>query len=350
MVEVRLINDNEIEEAKAIMSSSFPKAYHSIFYLYPESTLIASENGVVLGGVNLDIFDACVKVGYIGWLYVSDRARGIGIGKKLIDEAIVFLEDSAKVDEILLCIEGDNPSSFKQVSSRDGFEIMSLQKEICTFKWNIFKVYSHASRFFDMGYFLWHKNTKDNNAEKSLEMSYKKQIASFLCTIVFNTALYLLMALKFKTIGVFSFLVPSIVLIARTTIEAVVIKAFKEKPIFLAWDSSWLSSLISIIMPFYFPSPGGIYIRGDEWSIKEKSKTLALSAISTVIVEALLLLLFRKRVEYILFALPLFLLDTVFPFYPFCGFLSSRIKRYTGKYYSVFIIFAITISLFLMLF
>ena len=344
MIEIRRIKDEEIEAAEEIMRRSFPQSYHSIFYLYPESTLVAAEDGKILGGINLDIYNAAVKVGYIGWLYVSEDARGRGIGEKLVDEAIVFLEDEIKADEILLCIEGDNPSSFKNFSSRPGFEIMQLRKEIKTFKRGIFKVYRHASRFFDMGYFMWHKSRGDNNAKHALDKSTGKQIISFLCTLLFNTLLYLLMILKFRSFSPHLLMIPSAVLSLRAITEAISLSFMGIKPLYLSWDTSWISSLLSVFLPFYFPSPGGIYPKGDDWSLKDKSRMLGISALFTAAAEAILLLILRGRYQYISFALPLFLLDTVFPMYPFCGFLSSRIRRTCGKLYPLVISLSIIIS------
>ena len=345
MIEIRRIKEDEIDTAMEIMRKSFPQSYHSIFYLFPESTLVAIENGNVLGGINLDIYDATVKVGYIGWLYVSEEARGRGIGEKLVDEAIIFLEKEINADEILLCIEGDNPSSFKNFSSRPGFEIMPLNKEIKTFRWKIFKVYRHASRFFDMGYFMWHKSRSDSNKKHALDRGTWQQLLSFLCTLAFNTLLYLMMILKFRSFSPLLLIIPSTVLSLRIISEAVFLALMGTRPLYLSWDTSWISSIISILLPFYFPSPGGVYPRGDQWSLKEKNRALGVSALLTAAAETLFLLLFRGRFEYISFALPLFLLDTVFPMYPFCGFLSSRIRRLCGRIYPFVIALSAIISI-----
>lgn len=332
MIEIRAIREAEIARAYEIMRGSFPKSYQSIFYLYPESTLVALENGEVIGGINLDIYNAAIKVGYIGWLYVDTSARGKGVGELLVDKAIKFLENDKKVDEILLCIEGDNPSSFKNFSRR-GFEIMPLHRQLKLFRWNVLKVYKHASRFFDMGYFLWHKKRGEYKQSKSLNKSALSSLSALIVTIFFNTLLYSLTIAKFGLFSYNTLLIPLLVLSIRTISLALVIRIFKTKAIFLSWDTSWLSSLISLFLPFYFPSTGGVYIKGDEWSLQDKSKTLGIASIATVALEALLLLTFRANAAYLLFALPLFLLDTLFSFYPFCGFLASRIKRLSGKKY-----------------
>ncbi len=332
MIEVRPIKDSEIDRAYEIMRGSFPKAYQSIFYLYPESTLVAIENDEIIGGINLDIYDAAIKVGYIGWLYVDISARGKGVGEKLVDKAIEFLENDAKVDEILLCIEGDNPSSFKNFSKR-GFEIMMLNSQLKLFGFSIFKVYKHASRFFDMGYFLWHKSRGAVKQSRSLNKSALASISALIATIFFNTLLYSLTIAKFGFFSYKALFIPSLVLLTRAMTLAIVLLIFKAKAIFLFWDTSWLSSLISLLLPFYFPSPGGVYIKGDDWTLRDKSRSLGIASLATIALETIMLLAFRSSIAYLMFALPLFLLDTIFPFYPFCGFLSSRVRRLAGKKY-----------------
>ncbi len=350
MIEVRTIREDEIEKADAIMRASFPSSYYSIFYLYPDSTLVAVEDGAILGGINLDIYEATVRVGYIGWLYVAEEARGRGISRMLADKAIEFLEDNVHADEILLCIEGDNPSSFKNFSSREGFSIMSLHEEISVFRWNIFRVYRHSSRFFDMGYFMWHKSMHSVKSSRSLYAGRGKQIASFICTVLINTLLYVLMALKFNRISALMLLTPAIALSSRIATEALSMRLMGTEPLFLPWDSSWISSLLSLALPFYFPSPGGIYPRGDSWSLGKKERVLGMSAISGVIAEAAMLLVMHGRYEYLAFGIPLFLLDTVFPMYPFCGFLASRIRRTAGRLYPIAIILSVVISVLSILF
>lgn len=342
MVEIRVIKENEIDSAKAIMKSSFPSSYYSIFYLYPETTLVALIDNKVVGGINLDVYDATIRVGYVGWLYVDAAARGLGIGEKLAKKAIEFLEHDVRVDETVLCIEGDNPSSFKNFSPR-GFDIMSLGEQIKCFKWNIGKVYKHASRFFDMGYFLWHKKNGVECKRQAIKKSPLKSILSLLFTVLFNTLLFTLSVAKFKAITPYTLLIPLFLLTLRALTEAIVLLCFKTKSVYLSWDTSWLSSIISVLLPFYFPSPGGVYVKGDEWKLKDKAKALGVSALITVAAEAIALFAFRGSIEYLFFALPLFLLDTLFSFYPFCGFLASRIKRITGKKQSLIYLFVVIV-------
>src|SRR5690606_26984807 len=53
---IALIETDQIEEAKHLMRSVFEPSLESIFYLHPESTLVALYENKVVAGINLDIY------------------------------------------------------------------------------------------------------------------------------------------------------------------------------------------------------------------------------------------------------------------------------------------------------
>ena len=341
-MEIRKIKENEKDEALALMAKCFPPSYSSIFFLNPEHTFVAIDDGKIIGGMNIDLYQAKVKVGYMGWLYVDEKYRGSGIGQSLLDKAIAYLDDEA--DIICGCIEGDNPSSFKNLANRPGFSIMSLSKQIKVFGFKIFKVWKQASRFFDMGYFMWHKESKREECQQSLSPSIAKQTLNFLSTVLFNTLFFSLALLLWNKFTISYLAVPIFVLTIRTAIQAIVMKTNNTVPIYLAWDTSWLSSILSILLPFYFPTPGGVYPKGKEWSLKEKEAILGRAGLAAVGSEMLILLAFYKNSAVISFTLLLLISDSLLSFYPFCGFCASRIKRFLKNKYKVLATFSIFIS------
>lgn len=348
-MEIRKIREGEKEEALNLMARSFPKSYSSIFFLFPESTFVAVDNGKIVGGINIDVYQAKVQVGYLGWLYVDEKYRGLKIGQSLLDYAIEHLDSS--VDIICGCIEGDNPSSFKNLANRPGFSIMPLYKQFKVFGIHIFKVWKRASRFFDMGYFLWHKEAGKDTAPNSLSPTIGKQTVSFLLTVLFNTLLFSLLLLRKGRLTISSIAIPFIVLSLRTTIQAIVFKIRKTKPIYLAWDTAWLSSLISVLLPFYFTTPGGVYPEGKDWNMKEMEKTLSIVGYAAVFSELLLLPLCLWSKDVLTFILLLLVSDSLLCFYPFCGFSASRINRSMHKTLKVlYIAFFTSVSLIVFLF
>jgi len=327
-MDIHLIKEKEIEKCTSLMKECFDASYHSIFFLYPEHTLVATEGEELLGGINFKVYPVRkgkLKIGYIGWVYTAKAARGKGVARSLFDKGIEHMKSIGCTD-IVLCIEGDNPSSFKNVATREGFGIQSLFSQLKRYHFSTFKVWKEADRFFDMGYFLWHYKDKEN----SLEPSRSKQRRTFLLMLLANTLLFAPKLLWYKDSPLY-LLLPSLALTLRT-----LMLLLGGGRIFLSWDTAYLSGLLSAFLPFAFPVPGGVYPRGSTWSLKEKEKGLAIASLSAIASEVLLVLLFRKSSIALSFLLPLLTLDTLFPFYPFCGFLGSRVKRKLKKKYLLF--------------
>lgn len=320
MIEIRKIRHDEIEKAEALMHAAFPKSYSSIFFLYEEHTIVASDGDRIVGGINMDVYDAGIRTGYIGWLYVDAEYRGMGIAGKLIDKAEEYLYGIG-CREIALCIEGDNPSSFSNFSRR-GYSIMTFPEQVRVFGISFLKVWKRASRFFDRGYFMWHKGNV-----RSLEKGFRETLPSFILMLMLNTLLFIPVLLKTGNMSVVYTMIPSAALILRSMMLYLALRIQKRDAIFLSWDTSYFVSIISsLLLPMLFPSPGGVYIKGDRWSMAKEKDELGNAALAAVAAEASALIVFMGT-PYLLFALPLFIADTLLPFYPFCGFQASRLRR-----------------------
>lgn len=338
---IALIETDQIEEAKHLMRSVFEPSLESIFYLHPESTLVALYENKVVAGINLDIYQVNkhVKMGYIGWLYTDENHRGQQLAGKLIDAGQTFLKQEG-CNEISACVEGDNPASFKQLCNR-GFSILGLSEQIKLFKLGTCKVYHHASRFFDMGYFLYHKSlTNDTRKPASTNLT------AFILTIIGNTLLFfvclkgwnLLSLLGFSfDLANFSFLIrnqrffllltPTLFLGTRTVSMLISAQVQGKHVVYRAWDTAWITALLfSGILGVPFPVPGNLYLQGHAWKLEEETGTLALMARSGQVSLALICLLLVQS-KALWFGLPLLILDTLFFFYPFCGFNARRLVR-----------------------
>lgn len=342
---IRAIETHECEEAKRLMASCFPSSYFSIFFLDPSSTLVAIEEGRIVGGINLLVYrTGKLLVGYVGWVYVSDTMRGKGIAKKLYAHAFSFLKAKGCTD-ILLCIEGDNPASFALVAGNEEFTIMSAPAQLRRFGLGLLKVNRYASRFFDMGYFLWHRECGQKRTADPLNPSQTHTALSLLATLLISMLFALPLAL-FGRIAYVSILASACMIALRSLI----LKAFLGKSIFLSWDTAYFPAIISLVLPFRFPVPGGIYPKGKEWKMNKKMiHKLGIASIASIAGELLLLFIWPERAAALRLLLPLLLLDTLFPFYPFCGFLASRVKRALGSKGYLFFAFCILalVSLFL---
>lgn len=312
-MDISLIKDSEIEETSNLMASCFSPSYHSIFFLEKEHTVVSREGGRVSGGCNADIFTipGGKKIGYIGWLYTRKEERGKGTASALKEAMIAHLEKEG-CDEILLLIEGDNPSSFK-LFCRD-MRIMGLFSQIKTFGIGIAKIWKRTSHFLDFGYFLWHRG-KGRDIEK-------ESIASWLYLAFFSIAAAMIFAFRTKAPMIESICITLMLSLGRCLIMKLLLGW--RSSILLNWDTSLLYSFLSAFaLPFLLPPIAGTYIKGGNWKMSEKRTALAISGCAAIAAEAALAII-SGRLDL---TLPLLLMDALLPFYPFSGFNASRIRR-----------------------
>lgn len=379
---IALIREDQIEEARALMSRCFEAKLASIFYLHPESTLVATYQDKVVAGINLDVYQVNrrVKMGYIGWLYTDEDHRGNALAGKLLDQAISFLSQEG-CTSLSGCVEGDNPASFKQLANR-GFAILGLKDQLKLFRLGTAKVYHHASRFFDMGYFLWHKSLTG----QSIKAAQTGQKALAL-TLLGNTLLFLFclqgwnllnltglhpMQATFSTFEttqqIMVLIFPSLFLLARTGAMALLAALGRERRdkavrkskdprkeedtqqramVYRSWDTAWILAIIlTLTIGFPFPVPGNLYVKGHDWKLEREKNSLARMAIAALAAVALVAFFVPKGMSLI-FGLALLALDGLFFFYPFCGFNASRIQRMGAKTYGLSS--AITLAVMLLL-
>ena len=323
---VSAMKEEQRSEVEALMAASFEKSLASIFFLHTPTTLVVTCEERVVAGLNLDVFqvNTRVRMGYLGWLYTAQDHRGKGLAGLLLEAAIPFLRDLGCTD-MAGCVEGDNPASFKQLE-RAGFSRMSLGEQIKRFGGGLFKVYRHASRFFDMGYFLWHRSLDGSEQKPHPEGGRALAI-----TLAANLVLALPIALGwnlptllgFSVVKSNSALIWGIILsvLARSASQAVVAK--RAKVVYLGWDTAYLAALLApLLFGVPFPAPGNVYLKGSDWSVQDEGALLARMALVSNCILALLVVLIPNA-----YTLLLLILDTLFFFYPFCGFNSSRVKR-----------------------
>jgi hypothetical protein len=331
------MKEGEKPEVLALMKASFEPSLESIFYIHPESTLVAEYEGNLVAGINLDIYtvNRKIKIGYIGWLYTDINHRQQGLAGRLVEQAVTFLTDQHCTD-VCACVEGDNPSSFKQLSQR-GFTILSLGNQLHLFGFGIRKVYSHASRFFDMGYFLWHYPL----APADRKPLRKSAIPPFVVTLFLNTILWAfclkgwnilsLLGLKLgpqvDSLPVQLVFLPALFLCIRTMAMEISAKVQKIETEYKGWDTAWITALLTtFLFGFPFPVPGNVYIKGTTWSLRTMQKKLTLMASTSQFALAVTCLFFAKSVA-LWYGLLLLTLDTLFFFYPFCGFNAQRLFK-----------------------
>ena len=376
---IALIREEQIAETHTLMSRCFEAKLASIFYLHPETTLVVTYQAKVVAGINLEVYqvNSQVRMGYIGWLYTDKDHRGKALAGRLLGEAITFLKEQG-CTSLSACVEGDNPASFKQLANQ-GFSILSLWQQLKLFRLGTVKVYHRASRFFDMGYFLWYRSLTGKSIKQSkggmkplARTLLGNTLLFFFCLKGWNllnlTGLYPLGPAfsSLTTLQLIPLLVfPSLFLLVRTGAMAILATAEKERGnkavraitktkgnegkevIYRGWDTAWiLAILLTVTIGFPFPVPGNVYIKGTKWNLQEKEHLLARMSIAGQVAVALICLFASKWIP-LLFGLSLLALDGFFFSYPFCGFNASRVKRLGTKTYGLYL--AITLAVMLLL-
>jgi len=336
-----LMQEDETPEVSALMTASFPKSYRRIFFIKPEHTVVAREGNQVVGGMNMDVFSLPNKrkVGYLGWLYVEKDHQGQGIGNALTEQAIAHLKDVGCTD-IIACVEGDNSSSLKQFANH-GFTIMSIREQVSRFGIGLLKVNKRAARFFDMGYFLWHLSIPEEMVEEPRDQR------PFAFTVLCNILLWypclkgwnLLNMLFPGTMAdwtqdpfyqrspLFLLLVPVFALTVRTLSMEISARIQQTEVTFLSWDTAWLLGvLLPLLVGIPFPVPGNVYIAGTRWRNSDMDSVLCRIARTGQLALAFLCLPLKGSIA-LRYCYTLMFLDSLFFFYPFTGFNSSRVKK-----------------------
>lgn len=325
---VAVMRPEQAKEVHALMEASFDKSLASIFFLHSDTTLVVMSEGVVVAGLNLDVFrvNESVKMGYIGWLYTHQDHRGRGLAPLLLERAIPFLSSLGCTD-VAACVEGDNPASFKQLN-RSGFAPLSLTAQLRRFGCGTITVWAHASRFFDMGYFLWHRRLDGFPTRP-----YRRGLYPLLATIASNVLLTIplilgwnipsLLGFRLTTSGPLLPIAVALTLTVRAAAMSIVARLRGVGITYQSWDTAYLTAVgLPLLAGLPFPSAGNVYIAGSDWSITEHSGTLTLMALASNGALALLCLIIPNA-----YTLILLFLDTLCTFYPFTGFNASRIRR-----------------------
>lgn len=323
-----LITIDQIEETTALMQRTFDASLAPIFFLHPDSTIVVTYRGAVVAGLNLDIYrvNTRVTMGYLGWLYTDEAHRGKGLAGLLLCHALSFLAERGCTD-VAGCVEGDNPASFKQLE-RAGFAPLSLGEQAKRFGLGIFTVWKRASRFFDMGYFLWHVRL-DGQASKP----YPEGTGALGRTALANIALMLPIVLGWNLpalLGMWSiggrwsllFAVLATLLV-RDGAMCFVARGWRVTTRYTGWDTAYTLGIgAALFLGLPFPVPGNRYVTASKWSLSEHTVLLASMASASNLALTLLFVLFPNP-----YTLATLAVDSIPFFYPFCGFNASRLRR-----------------------
>jgi GNAT superfamily N-acetyltransferase len=140
---------------KTLAGHAFPPPGSAFFPSSPNA-LAAERGGELIGAVVLRTFGLTGgrKGGVMFWLMTDLEARGLGVGRRLVEAALRYF-DGQGCGEVLTGVEGYTTSS-ANVLAACGFTIFSLGEQLRRYGLlGTFLLRHRTSHLGDVGHFLW---------------------------------------------------------------------------------------------------------------------------------------------------------------------------------------------------
>jgi len=223
------------------------------------------------------------KCGLIYWILTDPKARGFGVGQCLVEAGIELLEKNG-CHEIFGCVEGNNTSSSKLFLTR-GFGVLSPGAQIRRFGWQTLALWLKTFHYIDIGHFLFVRPAPQKRDRPAIQ---------WWGTFALNALLVFLAHWRlvgFGSIRMDMFIALSLALILLLVLRHGSMKlAARRQGLavrFRAWESGFpLSAAIALACGFFYPVPGNLYPKSDQWRYRDEVPRLgrvALAGTSTIL-------------------------------------------------------------------
>jgi ribosomal protein S18 acetylase RimI-like enzyme len=128
-ISVRRMHDGEERAVRALAGRVFSRL-ESAFFSLPVQTLVVERDGHLVGAVVPKVFALPDKgwYGAIFWLMSDPQARGLGVGRRLVEATLEYFEEHG-CREAFACVEGYNTSSSNLFTAR-GVTILSPREQL----------------------------------------------------------------------------------------------------------------------------------------------------------------------------------------------------------------------------
>ena len=335
-ISVRRMREDEKEAVRALAGSAFPLGN---FFSPPPHTLVAERSGRLLGAVVPELFVLPDKQrgGLIVWLMTAPKARGCGVGGRLVETALGFFEEHS-CREVFACVEGFNTSSGRLFAAR-GFMILSPGEQFRRYGLSgTLALWFKTHRLGDVGNFLWARPAATEPDSPVLQW----WVGAFVSALIFLLAVWRggwieelmpLTLLGGAVVIVTLYGLRQVAMVLTARLQGVLVRH-------RTWESGFiLSAAVAAILGLFFPVPGSVYPRGSTWRYRDLLPKLGLSAFAGALVvlvftwAAWTLLRFGGpppeivtwlRAAYAA-GLSLTVLDVLVPFFPFVSFNGRRV-------------------------
>ena len=283
------------EAVKALAGRAFSPLESLSFPRSPDA-LIAEHGGKLLGAVVLKTFglpgngrDEDRRGGVMLWLMTDPGARGLGVGRRLVEAALGSFEERG-CQEVFACVEGYNSSS-ANLFAACGFTILSLGEQLRRYGLvGTLVLWFRTLRLGgDVGHFLWARPGQLKPDEPALQW----------WTCVFASALVLLLAGWrggwLGGFGLWATILGAVVIVValcglREGAMRLVARLQGLEVRHRAWESAFpLSIAIALAFGVFLPVPGSIYPRRGTWRYRDllpKLGPMAFAGASAVLVFA----------------------------------------------------------------
>lgn len=336
-IRIRPMRAEERGRVRGIMKRSFPLVQRWFFSFTP-NVLVAEQNGQVEGAMLLKLLPLHRgrRGGLLCWAFTSPEVHGFGIGQRLIEAGIRFLEDQG-CDEILGCIEGNNTSSSKLLSTR-GFQILSPGQQLRRYGHRILLLWIRSFHYIDIGHFLWARPGPIKPDSAALQWFGNLALNAVLIVVAlwretgsgnFNLMTFIAVPL---VLGIFFG--------AREVAMRITANRLRFSVRYRAWESAFpLGIFLAFAFAWWFPIPGSVYPTTADWRYRDQISKLGRIALAgglTVLTLSWGLWLLPQFVNLPLaiaawarlaglIGVVLALFDVAIPFFPFVSYNGRRI-------------------------
>lgn len=287
-IPVRPMRDDEKRAVRVLARHAFPPL-GGLFFSPPPNTLVAERDGQLVGAVvpKTFVLPDGHRGGVVLWLMTDPKARGLGVGQRLVEEALrIFEERSCR--EIFACVGGFNTSS-SNLFAAHGFTILSPGEQLRRYGFfGMLALWLRTYRFGgdDLGHFLWaHPETRQ--PEGPTLQWWGGALASAL--------IFLLAGWRGGWLGeadlesVFSGVGAVLALLGlREAAMRLTARLQGLSVRYRAWESAFMLSFgVALILGVFFPTPGSVYPRDSVWRYRDlvpKLGPIAFAGASAVLV------------------------------------------------------------------
>jgi N-acetylglutamate synthase-like GNAT family acetyltransferase len=273
---IRPMKPAERNEVRRLARQTFRNFFDRIFFDLTPDTLVAEQQGRLVGAAVMKRYVLGGRqLGECAWLFTVPAVRGLGVGQQLVEASLASLAER-DVELIYAMIEGNNSSSFKQLTNR-GFQRLSPTTQLRLFGFRLPWFWLRSNMACAYGHFLYGR-------APDLPPGFRGE--HWLYMSGFHA---LQLALAFLWFGGYR-LYPLALLLVLLLVAARALAMLGTARLlglpaeFRAWEAgSPLSLLIAFIGGFWM-LPGSVYPQGDQWRYRDEIQRLGIISFAGAVV------------------------------------------------------------------